>query len=379
MDKTNKKISKKGPPHGHSPIPERASRGRTVSITRKIRCLDTGQLSRLEKSFRDWANSKSRSDLPLARKRILLIFLLIRYTGAKLNEALTINPLRDIDLHRHLIVFRKPGAPPDRPPREIQISGALSSEIRSLLNDPAFKKSPEKVFRVDPGHVRRKFYERAAACGFPKSHGAPDVIRKSRAIELMQNNMPLPVVQQIMGHSTPNLTSSLVSFSEEDIRQAARFFFEREAFRKTSARNAFFGKIRTIQKGDIQSRVELVTVGGSLVTTVITNESLARLGFKKGTLLTAEVKAPQVILEKTDKEPPCTAENRFHGNIARINRGRITTEYVVRIADGTELCSLVSSEISRRLDLKENDAVWVLFNSFSVVLHTEERNSGTRG
>ena len=78
-----------------------------------------------------------------------------------------------------------------------------------------------------------------------------------------------------------------------------------------------------------------------------------------------------MILEKTDKEPQGTAENRFPGNIARINRGRITTEYVVRIADGTALCSLVSSEISRRLDLKENDPVWVIFNSFSVVLHTD--------
>jgi molybdate transport system regulatory protein len=370
MDK-KKEMDKKGRPYRPSPIPERASHGRMVSITNKIRCLDPLQLSRLEKSFRDWVDSKSRSDLQLARKRILLIFLLIRYTGAKLNEVLTINPLRDIDLHRHLIVFEKLGAPPDRPPREIQISGALSSEIRSLLDDPVFKKSPEKIFRVDPGHVRRKFYERAAACGFPKSLGAPDVIRKSRAVELMQSNMPLPVVQKIMGHSTPNLTSSLVSFSEEDIRQAARFFFERESFRKTSARNAFFGKIRAIQTGDIQAKVELVTIGGGLVTTVITNESLARLGFKKGTLLTAEIKAPQVILEKTDKEPQCTAENRFQGNIARINRGRITTEYVVRIADGTELCSLVSSEINRRLDLKENDPVWVIFNSFSVVLHAD--------
>jgi molybdate transport system regulatory protein len=370
MDKNNKTKDKKGR-HRPSPAPERTGHSRTVSITNKIRCLDTVQLSRLEKSFRDWADSRSRSDLQFSRKRILLIFLLIRYTGAKLNEALTINPLRDIDLNRHLIVFGKPGAPPDRPPREIQISQALSSEIRSLLDDSVFKKSPENVFRVDPGHVRRKFYERAAACGFPESLGAPDVIRKSRAVELIQNNMPLPVVQQIMGHSTPNLTSSLVSFSEEDIQQVTRFFFERESLRKTSARNAFFGKIRAIQKGDIQAKVELVTIGGGLVTAVITNESLARLGFKKGTLLTAEVKAPQVILEKTDKEPQCSAENRFHGNIARINRGRITTEYVVRIADGTELCSLVSSEISRRLDLKENDPVWAIFNSFSVVLHTD--------
>jgi molybdate transport system regulatory protein len=64
-----------------------------------------------------------------------------------------------------------------------------------------------------------KFYERAAACGFPKELGGPDAIRKSRAVELMQNNLPLPVVQRILGHSTPNLTASFVSFSDDDIRQ----------------------------------------------------------------------------------------------------------------------------------------------------------------
>jgi molybdate transport system regulatory protein len=371
VGKRNNKLDEKTLRRRPAPLAERASLGRRVSVTNKIRCLDPVQLRRLEKSFRDWADSPSRPDLKWSRRRILIIFLLIRYTGAKLNEALAINPLGDLDPNRHVIVFGKPGFPPDRPPREIQIAEALSSEIRSLLDDPVFNKSPEKAFRVDPGHVRRKFYERTAACGFPKGLGSPEVIRKSRAIELMQSNVPLPVVQKIMGHGTPNLASALVSYSEEDMRQIARFFFERESSRKTSARNAFFGKIKTIKKGDIQSRVELVTVGGDRVTTVITNESLVRLGFTKGMLITAEVKAPQVILETTDAEPRCTAENRFQGTIARINRGRITTEYVVRIADGTSICSLVSSETERRLDLQENDPVWALFNSFSVVLHID--------
>jgi molybdate transport system regulatory protein len=284
---------------------------------------------------------------------------------------LTINPLQDIDLKRHLIIFGKQAVPPDRPPREVRISETFSLEIQAVLDDPAFNKSLRNFFRVDPGHVRRKFYERAAACGFPKRLGAPDVIRKSRAVELMQNNMPLPVVQKILGHSTPNLISSLVSFSDEDIQQVAQFFLEKESYRKTSARNTFFGKIRAIQKGDIQSKVEVVTLRGDLVTAVITNDSLARLGLKRGALITAEIKAPLVILHKTDGEPQCTAENRFRGSIARVNRGRITTEYVVDISDGTELCSLVSSEISHRLDLQENDPVWVIFNSFSVVLHAD--------
>ena len=183
--------------------------------------------------------------------------------------------------------------------------------------------------------------------------------------------MPLPVVQNILGHSTPNLTSALVSFSQEDIQQVAHLFLEREAHRKTSARNSFFGKISQIKKGDIQARVTLVTLGGNLITTVITNESLIRLGLKMGTLITAEIKAPLVMLERTEGEPWSTAENRFRGTVSRINRGKITSEYVVRIGDGTELCALISTEAGRRLALKEADPVWAVFNSFSVVLHLD--------
>ncbi len=346
---------------------ERTSHGRIVSVPAGSRYLDPVQLNRLELAFRDWAEDTPRADVRLSRKRILLIFLLIRYTGAKLNEGLALNPFQDIDFDRHTVVFGKS----DATSREVQIPETLSQEIQTALADAAFQKSRDSLFNVDPGHVRRKFYERASACGFPKELGGPDAIRKSRAVEMLQSNMPLPVVQKILGHSTPNLTASFVSFSDADIHQVAKFFLEKESQRKTSARNTFFGKINTIQKGDVQARIELVTIAGDLVTTIITNDSLTRLGLKVGALITAEVKAPWVILQKEHGLPQCSAENKFRGTVARITQGKVTTEYVVRIADGTELCSLVSSESSRRLDLREDDPVWAVFNSFSVILRLD--------
>ena len=353
------------------PMPEGTRHARIVTTPEASRCLDTVRLNRLEQTFRQWAEGAARLDVRLSRKRILLIFLLIRYTGAKLNEVLALNPFQDIDPDRQSVVFGKADVTPDRPPREVQMPETLSQEIQAALEDTGFKQSLGSLFNVDPGHVRRKFYERAAACGFPKELGGPDAIRKARAVELLQNNVPLPVVQRVLGHSTPNLTAAFVSFSDEDIRQVTRFFMEKESRRKTSARNAFFGKISAIQKGDIQARVELVTIGGYCLTTVITNDSLARLGLKAGTLITAEVKAPMVVLQKEDREPQCSAENLFQGTIEKIIRGKVTTEYVVRIADGTQLCSLVTSDSSRRLDLRANDPVWAMFNSFSVVLHLD--------
>jgi len=348
---------------------ERTTHARIVSMPNESHCLDMVQMNRLEQSFRSWADEAPRADIRLSRRRILLIFLLIRYTGGKLNEVLALNPFQDVDFKHHMVFLGRTEKKNSRQPREVQIPEVLSEEIKSSLDDHAFEKYLGNFFKVDPGHVRRKFYERARESGIPPAMGAPESIRRSRAIELMQSNMPLPVVQKMLGHSTPNLTASYVAFSDNDMQQVAKYFIEKESRRKTSARNNFFGKISSIRQGDIQSAIEMTTVGGDRVTTIITNDSLARLGLKAGSLITAEVKAPWVILQKSDREPESSAENRFIGSIVRINKGKITCEFVVRISDGTELCSVVSAESARQMGLRKNDQVWVTFNSFAVVLH----------
>ena len=317
-----------------------------------------------------WRNP-SRQDVRSSRRRILIIFLLIRYTGAKLSEVLGLDPFQDIDFEHQYVRYGRAQQASDRPRRRAQLPGSLCEEIRAIITHRTFKNSPQNLLNADPGFVRRKFYERAQACGIAKQLGAPENLRKSRAVELMQNNMPLPAVQMLLGHSTPNLTSSYVSFSEEDIQQVTRIFMEKESARKTSARNSFFGKIQTIRQGDIQSRIELTTMGGCRVTTIITNDSLKRLGLKTGQLITAEVKAPWVMLHKSGTEPVCSADNIFSGIVEKITSGRINTEYIVRILDGTQVCSMVTSETGRRLALAVGDKVWVLFNGFSVVLLSE--------
>ena len=190
-------------------------------------------------------------------------------------------------------------------------------------------------------------------------------------MELLQSNMPLPVVQRILGHSTPNLAASYVEFSDDDVREMASFFVEKESRRKTSARNAFFGKVHRIQKGDVQATIEIASVGGYIVNAVITNHSLARLGLKRGRLVMAEIKAPWMMLYMGDEEPKSTAENIFRGMVYRITRGQVTSEVVVRIPDGTELCSIITEQSAKQVGLKENDSLWVAFNAFAVVLHVD--------
>jgi molybdate transport system regulatory protein len=307
----------------------------------------------------------------LSRRRVFLVFLLIRYTGARLSEILNLNIRRDVDCTRGIVRLRKSAAAHDALLREVQIPEMLTQEIRAVLSALPHGASRGRLFKVDPAHVRRKFYERAEAARIPRELGTPEAIRRARAVELMQANVPLPVVQKILGHSTPNLAASYVQFSEDDIRQVQRLYAERENQRKTSARNAFFSKIDTVRMGDVQTLVEMVSLGGHRVCAVITNYSQTQLGLKPGNLVVAEVKAPWVALYRSDKEPACTAENRFRGTVSRIVKGRVTTEIVVRIADGTELCSVVTEKSRRMLDIKENDILWAAFSASAVVIHAD--------
>lgn len=338
----------------------------SVESENSAACLDSVQLAQLERAFREWARSSSRKDILLSRRRILLIFLLIRHTGAKLNEVLSLNPFEDIDLERHHVRFR--GAEQDAGPRLTPISESLARELQASLADPAFKDSLTNLFDIDPAFVRRKCYEQAERCGFDKRLGSPEMIRKARAVELTRGNLPLPAVRIMLGQSTAAQAASL-SFSEEDLRQVARLFLERESDRKTSARNAFFGKITAMERGDVQTRVELITADGHSVSAMITNSSRERLGLASGGLVTAEVKAPYVILQRGSASPSSSIDNVFAGTVVHVSEGKVSAEYVVRISEAAELCSVVSTASGARLELKTGDPVWAMFSCFAVVLH----------
>jgi len=348
-----------------------ASRGHLTPIPDSERCLDAQQLYELEQSFRQWAKSSSRKDIQNSRKRILLIFLIIRYTGARLNETLSLDLSTDLNDKTSEIRFCRKHSGIDAGCREVRIPEAVSLDIRVISSELQSVWPEDVMLRVDPAHIRKNFYKRAESIGIHSSLGAPEAIRKSRAVELMQSSMPLQVVQKILGQSTPNLTASFVEFSESEISQVAQYFADRENTRKTSARNVFYGKISSLHKGTIQTAVEVITPSGNNVTSIITTNSLTRIGLKPGMLVTAEVKAPLIQLCKNQNAPKCSAENVFQGTVCEITKSRTTSEVVARLSDGTELCAIISEKNRRTMNITDGDTLWMFFNGFSVVLHVD--------
>ena len=350
--------------HAESP-PRKPSR--VFVVPEGVKCLDTLQLSGLEKAFRAWVDAPGRRDVRASRQRMLLAFLVLRYTGAKLGEVLDLEPARDLE-GDSLRVGRAPGDGSGG--RTVSIPADLVRDLGQALADPDLKAYLPRLFDVDQGHLRRKFYERADDAGLPRDLVNPTVLRRSRAIELLREGLPLPMVQKVLGQSTANLAAGYLDVSDHDLQRVLAHFVAAEARRTSSARNAFYGRVARVERGDIQARVELETLGGHRLVSVITLDSLSSLALRPGSFATAEIKAPWVLLGR-DGAPALSADNRLSGQVESLRWGRINAEVLLRLSDGAQICSVVTTPLLASLGLAPGAKAWAYFSAFAVVLRVE--------
>jgi len=341
------------------------------------RGLDAQQLSALEQAFRTWVAAARRQTDRLSRQRLLLIFLLLRATGARLGEVLALNPGRDLDLapiegQRRPVVRFRAGATV----REVPLPADVAGELSAALADPQLTDSLEdglaRLFSMDQGHVRRKFYERAIEAGLPRELASPSALRRSLARSLVRQDVPLPVVQRLLGQSSADLTAAFCDYSADEAGRIVEDYLKREERRKTSARNRFTGQITRVTPGPVVSQIELTSLGGFKVVSVVTQESVERLGIAPGVLATADIKAPWVQVSAEAEEPRSSAANRYPAVVRRVLASPVdpvAAEVVAELADGTRLAAVVTAESAQRLHLAKGSAVWVSFGAFSVILN----------
>jgi molybdate transport system regulatory protein len=340
------------------------------------RSLDPAQLIALESAFRRWTEAARRRADQLSRRRLWLIFLLLRSTGARLGEVLALDAGRDLDLtlSRSVAMFRSGAGA-----REVPLPADVAEELRVALEDQDLIESlgpggASRMFDMDQGHVRRKFYERAAEAGLPRELASPSVLRRSLARQLMRQSVPLPVVQRLLGQSSADLTAAFSDYTDDEAGLILEDYLKREERRKSSARNRFFGQITDVKSGPVVAEVELTSLGGFKVYSVVTHESVERLGIRPGVLATADIKAPWVQLQAGDDEPRSSAANRYPARVSRILTGAdqgddVAAEVVADLSDGTRLAAVITAASVRRLGLAVGAPVWASFGAFSVILN----------
>ncbi len=349
-----------------------AGRAGLMGAAGNVKHLEPAELELLTASFRNWLEA-ARPAHRQSRLRMWLVYLLLRHTGARLGEVLAFNDLRDFNAGASSVLFRGEdiqggGLPGCGHGREVRLSAGVAEEIAVLLADPVLDEVRGQLAAMDQGFVRRKFQERGRVCGLPPDMSNPRTLRHSRAVELLRGGMPLPIVQDILGNCSVNLTANYLCFSDEDKKRIIQLHIKREEAMKTSARNTFAGVVSASEASGVLAEVELVTPSGLRVVSVITRGSLDKLGLIVGSSAVALVKAPHVLLARPGEAPAISARNVYPGRVVSVKGEGLAAEVVVALPTGEEICAVVTGQSRKALDLVEGDPVLAFFKAFSVIL-----------
>ncbi len=335
---------------------------RLFTVPPGVKHLSEVQLERLSKAFEDWLNAATDARTRRSRLRIWLIFQLLRYSGGRLGEVLALDDRRDFNLERSVVIFRE-GAQS----REVVLPEAVLHQIDLLLQSPELLSLRGKVFSMDQGFVRRKFYEQTKATGLPRELLNPRVLRNSRAVELFREGVPLRAVQAMLAYSAPTLDATFLHISDKDMQRIAHHFIAKETTMKTSARNTFVGEVVDVDAGPIACWVSLLTAAGTSIRSVITHASMDNLDVVPGNTLAAIVKAPLVHVEQRgSKGDP--GDNLLPGEVTELRRDGQSAEILVRLEDETPMCSMVLGDVSHLAAYYKGQLVQVRFSPLSVIL-----------
>jgi molybdate transport system regulatory protein len=137
---------------------------------------------------------------------------------------------------------------------------------------------------------------------------------------------------------------------------------------KLSARNVFGCTVTKITKGAVNAEVALTLKGGPTLVAVITNGSIDNLALTEGKEACAIIKASSVIIGTDLHDAKVSARNVMCGTVTKIIEGPVSTEVSVDIGSGNTICSVITHESSRALNLKEGGHACTLFKASSVIL-----------
>ena len=65
-----------------------------------------------------------------------------------------------------------------------------------------------------------------------------------------------------------------------------------------------------------------------------------------------------------------SARNQFKGTVVGIRHGAVTSEVIIRVADGIDIVSLISTSSAKRLRLKKGKPATAIIKATEVIVST---------
>lgn len=152
----------------------------------------------------------------------------------------------------------------------------------------------------------------------------------------------------------------------DDFSQFVNFI--RRLDMKTSARNEFLGRVKSIKKGAVNAEVVLDIGGGDEMAAIITNESVENLALESGTEAYALVKAPWVILALDTEKFSTSARNKLCGVVSHCQEGAVNGEVTIELAGGKNVVSIVTNDSIKSMGLKVGVRACALIKASHIIL-----------
>jgi len=184
---------------------------------REVKYLSEEQVNRLTEAFQRYFD-ESPPGYRRIRGRSWVIYLLLRFTGARLSEVLSLS-IEDIDWRNAEV--KLPTLKQKKPSfRVVPVPQLLVAEMGRFLAE--FPDMREELFKITTRAFRYVFRDRCKEAGLPQELSHPHVLRHTRAIELLRAGVPVSVVQQLLGHAYLSTTAVYLRFSGTEIKTILR-------------------------------------------------------------------------------------------------------------------------------------------------------------
>ncbi len=135
---------------------------------------------------------------------------------------------------------------------------------------------------------------------------------------------------------------------------------------KTSARNTLKGTVNEIKKGQINSEVVLAVGGGTVIKSVITNDSVDEMGLAVGDEAYAIIKASFVMVAK-EKPNLISTRNIIETKVVEVKKGMVNGELKLSMGDQI-LTAVITEDAVDELGFAPGDTVYALIKANTVIL-----------
>ena len=251
------------------------------------------KLEALSRCWEQWEAEAATPQRKVARARLHLLFLLLRYGGLRLGEALELDARKDVDTVTGMVHVPGPNS------RDVLLPLSAMRHVRRILSLPEAESMGRDFLHFDQGFIRKSFYAVAQPLGLDRAMVGPRAIRYARGLELLDLHVPVNLVQKFLGQQKPSQIAAFLNFSDG----AARRMVQNKTLGPSSGTdplcNSFLGIVEDISVGMRMASVSVRTFGDMRLGVQCSTRQFVHMEIHANQVVTVLVDPEQIVLSRS--------------------------------------------------------------------------------